>query len=332
MTSAATPLQLTARCPEDLVALAPVVLGFWPEDDIVMLTFGAHRSFHGRTDLPPRADHTLGLLTQLEELLLGPARRMGVQSVVFLFYGDDIAAIRPIHASLRRGCRRSGIRIVTALHVDGERVGELDPGRRGAGVHYVDIDVSNHPFVVQAIVDGRLTHARRSDLVATIQADDAAVDRCRDAMALDPDAGVPTGRQGWLRREGLWARALVQRCVQTGARPDPAELARLLRGITAVQVRDAAWSLIDLASARTHLSFWCDVVRQAPPTHAAAPATLLGWAAWQAGDGALAWAAVDRCRAVDPTYSLAGLLGQILQGAVPPEAWRPDFDWALGLS
>ena len=47
---------LTARGPEDLLAAVPVVLGFHPQDSLVMLTFGAVRSFHARVDLPPSAD------------------------------------------------------------------------------------------------------------------------------------------------------------------------------------------------------------------------------------------------------------------------------------
>ena len=42
----------------------------------------------------------------------------------------------------------------------------------------------------------------------------------------------------------------------------------------------------------------------------------------QAGDGALAWCAVDRGREVDPDHSLAGLVADLLEGAVPPTAWE----------
>ncbi|THV18618.1 DUF4192 family protein [Nocardioides caeni] len=72
-------------------------------------------------------------------------------------------------------------------------------------------------------------------------------------------------------------------------------------------------------------------MRQVPDHYLPAPAILLGWAAWQAGDGALAWVAVDRCVGVDPHYALAEALGSILQRAVPPESWEPGFDWTIGL-
>jgi hypothetical protein len=71
------------------------------------------------------------------------------------------------------------------------------------------------------------------------------------------------------------------------------------------------------------VDLWRDVVRRAPLDLLAAPAALLGFAAWLSGDGALAWCAVDRCRQAEPGYSLAGLLADALAGAVPPSSWRP---------
>ena len=45
---------MTARTPEDVLAVVPVVLGFEPHDSLVMLTFGADPPFHARVDLPDR--------------------------------------------------------------------------------------------------------------------------------------------------------------------------------------------------------------------------------------------------------------------------------------
>ena len=61
------------------------------------------------------------------------------------------------------------------------------------------------------------------------------------------------------------------------------------------------------------------------------PAALLGWSAWQAGHGALAWIAIDRCRAVDPGYGMATILAGCLDQAVPPDSVECDFEWDEGL-
>ena len=58
------------------------------------------------------------------------------------------------------------------------------------------------------------------------------------------------------------------------------------------------------------MDLWRDVVRRAPADLRAAPAALLGFAAWLSGDGALAWCAVECALEAEPDYSLAGLLTQ----------------------
>ena len=53
--------------------------------------------------------------------------------------------------------------------------------------------------------------------------------------------------------------------------------------------------------------------------------------AWLAGDGALAWCAVDRSRDAEPRHSLAHLVAGLLESATSPAAWetlRPQLDGA----
>ena len=67
------------------------------------------------------------------------------------------------------------------------------------------------------------------------------------------------------------------------------------------------------------------MVRRSPTELLAAPAALLAFAAWLAGDGALAWCAVDRCALADPDYRMAGLVAHTLEQRV---AARPIVDSA----
>ncbi|MCX6401234.1 MAG: DUF4192 domain-containing protein [Propionibacteriales bacterium] len=322
------PTALTARNPEDLLAMAPVLLGFWPEEDVVMLTFGADRPFHARIDLPPIEDQTPERLAELRDLLLGPARDHRAQLVVLLYFTTDRAAARGAHRVLREGCRRSRLPIVTALVADGRRFSEAD-GPMGAGTPY---DVSTHPFVVGAVVNGRITHRNREELVASLEPDPGAVAAVQSALAsgglLEDDLPVD-GRS--IRREGRWVERRVADLVAAGTVPSDGDVARLLWVMQAIRVRDAAWSLIRRDNAAAHVRFWAPVVRRAPDPLVAAPAALLGWASWQAGDGARAWTAVDRCLRVVPDYAMAVHLGALLEHAVPPDFWEGGFDWALGL-
>jgi hypothetical protein len=71
-----------------------------------------------------------------------------------------------------------------------------------------------------------------------------------------------------------------------------------------------------------HCRLWTDVLRAAATDFAPAPASLLAFTAWQAGNGALAAMAVDRALTADPGYSMAHLLASAIEAALPPSAAR----------
>ena len=100
------------------------------------------------------------------------------------------------------------------------------------------------------------------------------------------------------------------------------EIARITVALRDLRVRDDAWARMDPAYAEAHLRLWADVLRRAQPGHAAAPAALLAFVAWQSGDGALANVALDRGLADDPGYSMASLLRQVIAAGAPPSLAR----------
>jgi hypothetical protein len=75
---------------------------------------------------------------------------------------------------------------------------------------------------------------------------------------------------------------------------------------------------MDPAHHGAHRRLWTDLVRRAQPGYVAAPASLLAFVAWQAGDGALANIALDRALADAPGYSMALLIREALDAAMPP--------------
>lgn len=319
-----TPLtSLVARSPEDLLAMVPIVIGFAPTDSVVMLTFGAEHTFHARVDLPPGGDH----VDELVEALLEPARRNGVRRVVFVLYADESRTAQRAWSGLRRGCREAGIGVLEVLWADGHRWYPLlggDRRTRELGVRY---DISAHPFAAQAVVDGRVTHASRDELAALLDTDPS-----RAAAVATLVEGVPEVAPEALRTEGLWVDGLVRRHAAEGTLPHDADLARLLRAMTVTTLRDAAWSSLTRADAQRHVDLWMEVLRRTPGPFVPPVATLLGFAAWQCGQGALAWCAVDRCAEVDPAYTLMTYLASALTHALPPSVWEPDFRWDAGLT
>jgi hypothetical protein len=104
------------------------------------------------------------------------------------------------------------------------------------------------------------------------------------------------------------------------------QLARLLRGLTDVAVRDAAVALrrrrpkdTEPITLRAAQRFWLGLTRCAPQGYAAPPATLLAMTNYRLGDGARANVALDRALADDESYRLATLLSEAIVGAIPPD-------------
>ncbi|WP_244927663.1 DUF4192 domain-containing protein [Nocardioides sp. W7] len=304
------PTRLTARTPEDLIAMVPLVLGFQATDSVVLLTFGGSRPFHARIDLPDSAAHD----EQTVAALLGPARQHRVRTAALVVQADEdrAAAARRLGRRLVPAFQRAGIDVVDALRADGHRWHPLLPGRRPRVPEWgVPYDLSCHPFTAQAVFDGRALLGSREEL----------------ARGLDPDrdgvAAVAALLPGAVPARPGEAADLVAAHLGVGRVPD-ADLARLLLGLRDLAVRDAAWASVRRPGAHDHVRLWTDAVRRAPAQVLGGPAALLAVTAWAAGDGALAWCAVDRCQAVDPGNSLARLVSDALQHAVPPSMFEGE--------
>ncbi|WP_432478645.1 DUF4192 domain-containing protein [Nocardioides sp. GXQ0305] len=296
---------LTARSPEDLLAVVPFVLGFEPADSIVMLTVDAPQTFHARVDLPSDRQG----VAEVVDLLLEPAVRHRARTAVLVLYTPDDDLARVAVRRFRRG--RDGGRgpdLVEALRVDAGRWFPLLRGRAGPGTSGVPFDVSHHPFVAEAVLAGRVLHGSRADLAATLRPDAAAVAE----VAAAPGEPAP----------GAWVAATLAEWVGR-ADPPPADVAaRLLRSLVDPSARDSAWAGVPRSGARDHVRFWEAMVRRAPDDLVAHAAAVLALCAWVAGDGALGWCAVDRAREADAAHTLAALVADLLTAAVPPVEWE----------
>lgn len=309
------PTRFTARSPEDLLAVVPVVLGFVPQESIVMLTFGAVRPFHARVDLPTSLDEVPAVV----DALCGPARRHRVPRVVLVLYAARAALVTRVVGALVDAFEEAGIEVVDAMRADGRRWYPLLGRRPEAGSAGVAYDVSAHPFAAQSVLDGRVTHWSRTELAASLGPEPERVSSLAAALASLPR----WGREG---DDETWAPELVRRHIVSGSSPGDEEVARLLLAVRDEGPCQAVCARMTRADAPGQVAFWTDVVRRAPDHLLAAPAALLGVAAWLAGHGALAWCALDRCLAVDPDHRLAAWVGAALGHAVPPDAWEGDAD------
>jgi hypothetical protein len=312
---------ITLRNEDDLLALVPYTLGFVPEDSLVLVTLGRDTTpFHARIDLP----HVPADLPDVVAPLVVAARRNAAASAMVVVYTDDECLAEAAADLLVDALGANGVECLVALRADGRRwyplgLDHLDP-RSLAGVPY---DPRDHELTSQAVLDGRVTFRNRSELADSLAVTDP--DEVEEVVvahgALDPlGDDVP---RTVLAAEAAWLIETVSRQLHGDAVVSVPEVARVLRAVASKEVRDVAWCSITREEAAAHVRVWRELVRRSPEELVAPAAGLLAFAAWLSGDGALAWCAVDRSLRSDPDHTLARLVAQALEGAVPPSAWRP---------
>ena len=308
--SATVQQTLTARSPEDVLAAVPLVLGFAPEESVVMLTFEAEHTFHARLDLPSDARDRRAAA----EALVGPAARHRVRRVLFVVYTADARSARACARVLVRTFTGRGIDVVDVLRSDGRRWFPLPLERSGPEGPGTPYDLSGHLFTAQAVATGRVTRSSRDELAATVTADPTGTRAV--AEALEAARGAPA------QSDPSWLPETVAGLAADGRPPDPAAAARLLRAVREPAGRDAAMAGLDRGTADRQLATWSALVRVAPPDHLAPVASVLAFLEWLAGDGALAWCALERAAEGDPPCSLADVVSEALEQALPPTLWE----------
>lgn len=300
MTHTDNPDPMTVRSPEDLVALVPLVLGFVPEESAVMLTFDERgSSFHARIDLTCSEE-----LDDLVETLLHPCLRHGVR-LVFLLCWAGAELTEDLAWRFRDRFTDAGVEVRDVLRVEGGHWYAVLPGRPAHEYEGVPVDLDCHRFTAQSVFSGAVRHASREELRASIDADP---ELC---------AGFVAGRAYQPRLLG----ALVRDAVGRGRALDAEELGRLATSLREGRRRDHVWGHLERADAPRALEWWRATVRRLPDEAAADACAVLAFVAWLAGDGALAWCAVDRCRRSRPDHSLATLVAGMLEEACSPATW-----------
>ncbi len=321
MTSTERP-QLAVRSPADLIAAVPYLLGFHPTDSVVAVALvGRQIIFAARADLPDPADPG-----GLAEHLAGVIRRQGAEAATVVGYGQP-ERVTPAVDAVRDALVGTGLQVLDALRVTDDRwwsylCTEPDccppEGRR--------YDPTVNRVTASAVFAGQVALPDRAALVAQVAPVDGparaaaraatarAELRLAELVEQAPESDLLGARA--LRAAGVAAVREAQRRQRRGERLDDDEVAWLSLLMTHLPVRDHAWERTD--GRDRDIALWTDVLRRAEPEVAAAPGALLAFAAWRAGQGALAAVALERTLSLHPDYSLALLLDDLLRRGVPP--------------
>jgi hypothetical protein len=329
----ASKVQLRAAAPDAVLAVIPHMLGFYPSRSLVVLGLGEQRRVlvTFRYDLPEPYDYQLATdIAQHAEYVLCRER---IRSALLVGYGSE-QLVLPVLAQTAAKLGNHGINLEEALRAEGGRYWSLlcdDPSCcPPEGRPY---DPGSHPAAATMTQAGLAAYPDREALARTIQRPAGtsntiarATEQARLRLTRVVDAGEAVGARDPMLTATRIGRREVQRAIRLyrsgGSIHDIGHLAWLAVLLGDIRVRDDAWARMDPAHKDDHCRLWTDILRGAATDCAPAPASLLAFTAWQAGNGALAAVAVDRALAADPGYSMAHLLSSAIQAALPPAAAR----------
>ncbi|MFE8989630.1 DUF4192 domain-containing protein [Streptomyces collinus] len=354
--------QVTLRTPAELADALPYLLGYRPEDSIVLVALhdsDGRGRFGGRARLgiPANADDWPSAARQLSHGLVTGSERRGARPesmVAFLCQEPEkgqtgrqvMERLRPLAQRLRVECGSLDVVVVEALCISEGRYwsyccdNETCCSPEGAAMGLPGTSVLAAAATYAGIqVRGTLRELRARLLPwenAAALEQEAALDTA--SMALVPkildDAGRAAVADETLQLAGKILDRFAEAPPVTGMlledlRDDELlgheEAARLILGLQDRATRDRAAEWMEGDEAGRALRLWRTLARRCVGPygeHAAAPLTLAGWVAWSTGDELEAREALAMALGADPDYLFARLLHQACNEGLDPESIR----------
>lgn len=318
--------------PDTFLAAVPHLLGFTPENSIVIAGIGEGAAGRDEITMVQRFDTPgpgleASSLGQLAHDAAVPIARTGAHQVIIAVISDTAYASpdelpqRELVDRLVESFDDAGISTRDSLYTDGTSrwsYGCFDSDCCPPSGRVIPESVRTHVAAEFAAAGVAVMDSRES-LVAELTPVDA--DR-REAVAAHLDAieHPGTGLEKWRDQEIKH----VSEVLTAASVPTPEDCARVIASLDDIRVRDTV--LWDLAQGRHDVhqvtANLVHVVQTAPDERVAPTATVLSIQQWTAGDGARANVALDRALLDDPEYSLGALVGQSLRSGLPPATWR----------
>jgi len=311
----------TLTSPHDLLAAVPFLIGYHPENSLVLISLE-----QGRVGLAMRIDYPTEVDPEQIELLLLHLRREDCDGVLIVAYAPE--GIDPAHE----------ISSALALHVGiaGLRVQESLLVREGRWRSLMCRDFECCPLegrVLPEFSDSAVTAGQVADgvplpfngsdsLRASLYAKSPSIALLTALATYHP---IDYSRKNFqsLQREGAVAvNQLVEKFREDGILVNESLVAQVLVRLLDLQVRDYALGIATDENQELLISLWRWLTSIAPQGFAAAPATLYAELVYEHGEGALAARALERAFDDDSTYQLAKLLRRSFAAGWEPSNFR----------
>ncbi|HET7072477.1 MAG TPA: DUF4192 domain-containing protein [Mycobacterium sp.] len=312
--------------PGALIAALPAVLGFVPENSLVLVSLtGGELGSVLRVDLGEELVDRVGHLAEV-------AAAAEPEAAIAVIVAADGAHCPRCNQDYRQLCATLADAL-SAYDIELWAAHVVDRVARGGRWHCVDgcgssgavDDPSASPLAAAAVLDGRRLYPRRADLQAVIAADDGA--RSAElASSMRQRAGAREAAHradpaGCSRRDVEDAMAAAGR-VAGGHPLSDAELAQLGCALSDVLVRDTLYALAVGEIAGEAESLWALLARTLPEPWRVEALVLLAFSAYARGDGPLAGVSLEAALRCDSEHRMAGMLDTALQSGLRPEQIR----------
>ncbi|MGW3661711.1 DUF4192 domain-containing protein [Streptomyces sp. NPDC005141] len=354
--------QVTLRTPAELADALPYLLGYRPEDSIVLVALHDRERrgrFGGRARLgiPAHAEDWPSVSEQLAQGLVKGSERRSSRPESMVAYlcqepgsgesGRDVMErLRPLAQLLRTACGRLDVPVIEALCIsDGRFWSYTCPGQGCCPAEGTPMGLPGTSVLAAAATyAGLQVRGSLKDLTARLLpweggaalGQEVALDTA--SMALVPRILEDDSRAEVAEEALALARRIRDRLADSspvsGTRPadlrddgllENDEAATLILGLQDRTTRDRAAQWMEGDEAGPALRLWRALARRCVGPyreHAAAPLTLAGWVAWSMGDELEAREALAMALGADPDYLFARLLHQACNEGLDPESVR----------
>ncbi|MGW0769567.1 DUF4192 domain-containing protein [Streptomyces sp. NPDC002676] len=353
---------VTLRTPAELADALPYLLGYRPEDSMVLVALhdrGGRGRFGGRARLgiPAGEEDWKAAASQLVRGLITGSERRGARPGQIVAYvcqepgpgesgADVMRRLQPLAHLLRTECGELDVPVIEALCISdgrfwsyccptadccpeaGSPMGLPGTSVLAAAATYAGIQVRGTLRELRARLLPWETRAALEQEVALDAAGLALVPRILD------DATRAEVAERTLDLAGRIIHRFAAAAPVCGTHPADLrddgllghdEAATLILGLQDRTTRDRAAAWMEGDEAGPALRLWRALARRCVGPygeHAAAPLTLAGWVAWSTGDELEAREALAMALGADPDYLFARLLHQACNEGLDPETIR----------
>ena len=295
---------LVLDTPQDLLLTIPFLLGFHPQDSLVVLSLTSER----RLARVMRTEVIVPNERDAVRELIGALAWQNIEDVMLVAYtsGDGLSFLEMCENEIKS----AGFSLIESIVVNETHwISRLCEKECGSCLHEGNplpaFDSSRIAF--EHVIRGHVMPcASEHDLANTLAQVGGPIPSMGEVLPLPVAAAL-------LRR--VWERWQVSRTLF------PAEIGPTLLALENLALRDFAITMHKSRQLLDAVELWRTLLTQAPFGYRAPVACLLAATSYEAGEGGLARLALDEAEKDDPEYSLAGLLKRVMESGWPPEAF-----------